>query len=1044
MSFSSGAPAHYTVVSRVRTFCESVFVDLAEDAQGTEYEILTLYPPKSDLALKAFHRQLNHRLPVFKNLNVPGLQNAVEAGYNEQQGCFFTVYEQMNEYNPDYELAIAEAIQLAETLKHLKTQNITGFWLTPDWLGYDKSNERVCICWPGWFEILLTIPDLSKDHLPANVLEWVANPAKNQRPNHQDDMYQLCNMLTYLEGDYSFDTLKYHGLSQNRTERYKSYPDLIDGLKQLQEKLEPSDRELFFVQTKPEDRESFAPILEDMNIRTHLCVDAELSANKRCVKGKFTTPNWSGLFELDKSRNYIFIPYSSCRHHPNNSLHKDKNTFHADYEFVLFNPSSHNRRGNTEQVNAQELLTFKNKLAIRHRSQSELYKEWKTLPANEKKFTEEEAILCSYQKVEQPQGKKMPDVLEFLLCDELPHLEKIKLWKDSRTPVCVKVDSDRGNDYLTIGTIRDYNEKNRLLTIANLKCRIADLPESGKLEKDVRMEIIPFVKQMEACEAFQNARVRNPQLCSILTTPQDARFPAVPLPNIKGFESSLCNPKLKNDPAQLEAVLGALDHKPVYLIQGPPGTGKTTVIVELIQQLVRQNPMVRILVVSQSNMAVDNVLKRLIKTSVSFIRLASDYAIDNGKQDDVIKPHTYSAKLSRWSEHTIEASKQMLYSYRKQFTELEGIIKDWHSLVKNAQKATRNSTTQPDDFLLQYGSRQVNCLTAMLMQTQVVGSTCIHIVSSMYRSAELKFDFVIMDESSKATPAETLVPLSLGRNIILIGDHKQLPPVITQEEAIIEGIREELEDQGLDMNKTFGVSLFERLIKAFEKDPDKQGYVSCLNIQYRMPKQIGDLVSKHFYNGKLTTGGDEQARAHGIAFRKETAALFVDTSGHENPHDNDNPVKRQNACNVKVIQGILTELNKRLKGKKFTVGIIAAYRGQVEALNRAVKRDEYPNLTLDINTVDSFQGSERDVIIYDVVKSSRGQSNIGFQKDYRRLNVAMSRAQKLLLMVGDRKYLLERARFEPEGDFQEFKLRSIVQELVSQGYATTNFADFIL
>ncbi|MBK8657513.1 MAG: hypothetical protein IPN22_01185 [Bacteroidetes bacterium] len=153
--------------------------------------------------------------------------------------------------------------------------------------------------------------------------------------------------------------------------------------------------------------------------------------------------------------------------------------------------------------------------------------------------------------------------------------------------------------------------------------------------------------------------------------------------------------------------------------------------------------------------------------------------------------------------------------------------------------------------MLNDGSNEIDLRTAFVKSVNVIGATCIHIASSQYSKINFRFDFVIMDESSKASPAENLVPINMGHNIVLIGDHKQLPPVITREEAVKQKVKERLEDNGLDIEKEFGESLFEKLITEFEANENLQGFIKMLDIQYRMPRQIGNLISRFFYDSKL-------------------------------------------------------------------------------------------------------------------------------------------------------------------------------------------------
>jgi superfamily I DNA and/or RNA helicase len=328
-----------------------------------------------------------------------------------------------------------------------------------------------------------------------------------------------------------------------------------------------------------------------------------------------------------------------------------------------------------------------------------------------------------------------------------------------------------------------------------------------------------------------------------------------------------------------------------------------------------------------------------------------------------------------------------------------------------------------------------------------------------------------MDESSKATAAEVLVPIGMAQNVVLLGDHKQLPPVITREEAVKTKIKKKLEDNGLDFDKEFGDSLFEQLILAFEGNPNLESNIKMLDVQYRMPKQIGSLISKYFYDGKLKNPSLEVIpnydtnKSHFLNFKKDTSIVFVSTSKRDNPHDNDNKFNRSNAMNCTVIKETLTQLNTLYKDnlqreKPLTIGIIAGYRGQVNLLQKEINLSKYGNFikkldTLDsngapqtenlitINTVDKFQGAECDIIIYDVVKSSKGSSTIGFLEDYRRINVAFSRVKRLLIVVGDSEYLLKRATLNPQSKFTDFKLQQITADLDEQGLIVHNLQDII-
>ena len=172
-----------------------------------------------------------------------------------------------------------------------------------------------------------------------------------------------------------------------------------------------------------------------------------------------------------------------------------------------------------------------------------------------------------------------------------------------------------------------------------------------------------------------------------------------------------------------------------------------------------------------------------------------------------------------------------------------------------------------------------------------------------------------------------------------------------------------------------------------------------------------------------------------------------DTSVHKNPSDNGNKHDRRNYCNARVIQETLQKLNSLYDGnldkdEPFNIGVIAGYRGQVNLLRNKIKCEKYSNFNskngdkakslIEINTVDKFQGSERDIIIYDIVRSDKSSSILGFLQDYRRINVALSRAKRLLIIVGDSEYILKRAKRYNDDRFKDLKLKNIVKELEEQ------------
>jgi len=595
------------------------------------------------------------------------------------------------------------------------------------------------------------------------------------------------------------------------------------------------------------------------------------------------------------------------------------------------------------------------------------------------------------------------------------------------------------------------------------------LPKEGNLSEDISMEVVPFIRQMEAIDAYERGDIADKSLLGILTTPEEYDPPVVkPMDDGDGYwvtsdieggqtepggdaESEQGGPgsiwvgtggaqffNNKLNKSQKEAVWYALQHK-LFFIQGPPGTGKTTVIVEMIRQILAKSRNARILICSQTNLAVDNVLERLPDNKredkhapIRKVRLASK---DTGITP-AVKGYWIDKRVKAWAKDVINRSKVAQENAGKmRDTGHEGkiikVIKKWRSFLGDTKSKNCQIRGNVEGGWLPLE-------TAYLRSMNVLGATCVHIASS--RNREIfgnTFDYHIIDEAGKATPGETMIPVVLAKHNVLIGDHKQLPPFVTREEEVWNKVRDELEDEGIeDPRQQFGESLFEKLISA-------KSMASCqkmLDTQRRMPKQIGDMISKYFYGGELISPEDEEyklSKKFDLPLKGATSLVFVDTSGKEERHDNGQKKRRENHCNADVVIDTLCCLDRRLKeagiSPKIDIAVIAGYKGQVELLKKRVKREKFRGITVDVNTIDGFQGRENTVVIYDIVRSSsRKRDYIGFLDDPRRLNVALSRAQKLLIIVGDADYLINRALPMPDINPNPEAVRPILGEIAKE------------
>ncbi|WP_265049746.1 AAA domain-containing protein [Riemerella anatipestifer] len=664
-----------------------------------------------------------------------------------------------------------------------------------------------------------------------------------------------------------------------------------------------------------------------MNENVWFLVENKLSDRKEQITGQFSTNTWNGRFFIDE-QGYIFIPFNGCRSVKNDRMIKNGNSFLSQFSFsqstANFNCLSFFKGKFNEQ----------NRLAEFNKMKKQSVKLWQTLLDKEREYIEETAFKAKFKSRETTTNGSN---IKFQLI-EVSDKSWVRLKELKNEGVILFIDDQK------IGKILDFHPKENFITIKDAFCNIDEISESGELIEDVRQETSPFKKQVEACKKFEKTDVVNPALCSILATPETTAMPNnsyLQTWEFENFRDEVFNSNLKNDDTQREAVLEALHHKPVYLIQGPPGAGKITVIVELIRQLIKRQKDVKILVTSQSNLAVDNVLEKLDEINqkeeadLLFMRLASENTLEKENIRTTILPHMFENKLKNWVTETEQRAKnyfsehfstqqkhknliefydfyslldkendwnkfnnrlRMSQNYLKQlfenakdfkevkkifekelgseFLKLKNIQRDWFAFLGGV---TVEDGKDRKKSMLNNGSTEIDFLTAMMLQTNIMGATCIHIASSKYSKVNFRFDYVIMDESSKASPAETLVPINMGQNIILLGDHNQLPPVVTREEAVKKNVKTELEDNGLDFEKAFGESLFEKLIKAFEADESKQNYIKMLDIQYRMPKQVGSLISKYFYDSKLKNPETsiipdyDKQKHHELTLKKDTS-----------------------------------------------------------------------------------------------------------------------------------------------------------------------------
>lgn len=413
--------------------------------------------------------------------------------------------------------------------------------------------------------------------------------------------------------------------------------------------------------------------------------------------------------------------------------------------------------------------------------------------------------------------------------------------------------------------------------------------------------------------------------------------------------------------SQKEAIHNVSKTEDFAIIHGPPGTGKTTTIVQLVRKLVKEEK--RILVCAPSNNAVDLLAYLLHDVGLNVLRIGNVSKIDN----DTV--HLTLAEKSRshpdWKQIKkikIEAEEALYQAkqYKRSFGEKER--NDRKTMYREA-KELKAWARDLEDRLMEN----------LVDEAQVV---CTTLIGAAHKSiGHLKFKTVVIDEASQALEPECWHVILKAERCVLVGDHKQLAPVVKSPKAI---------DKGLDK------TLLETL-------KGNIPYDALLNTQYRMHPEILAFSNKRFYAEQLQSASVVSNRT----LPNDTEPfVFIDTSGCG--FDEQFTEKARSYSNPEEFY-ILREyiLLQKEKQMGHSIGIISPYSGQVKWMKDYVAQDEeLKALEMDIGTIDGFQGQERDIIYISLVRSNI-QGNIGFLSDERRLNVAMTRAKKKLVIIGD-------------------------------------------
>lgn len=425
---------------------------------------------------------------------------------------------------------------------------------------------------------------------------------------------------------------------------------------------------------------------------------------------------------------------------------------------------------------------------------------------------------------------------------------------------------------------------------------------------------------------------------------------------------------------QEKAVNKVLYAKDVAIVHGPPGTGKTTTLVEAINETLRRES--QVLVCAQSNMAVDWISEKLVDRGIHVLRIGNPSRVN-----DKMLSFTYERRFESHPDYPD------LWSIRKAIRELQGAKRrgtdQWHQKMDRLRSRATELEIRINEDL--FNSAHVVACTLVGSSTRLLDGK--------------RFSTLFIDEAAQALEAACLIPMRRAGRLILAGDHCQLPPTVKSYEAMKAGL---------------GKSLMERLV---ENHPEA---VTLLSMQYRMNEYIMRFSSDWFYGGSMVAAPEVKFR--GI-LDYDSAIDWIDTdqlslsiSDDDGEDISEKEFKESLAGNsfgrinkdeaqltLLTLQNYIQKIGKdRFLEERIDVGVISPYRAQVQYLRRLIKRLSFfrpfrKNISVD--TVDGFQGQERDVIMISMVRSN-DDGNIGFLRDLRRMNVAMTRARMKLIIIG--------------------------------------------
>ena len=521
-------------------------------------------------------------------------------------------------------------------------------------------------------------------------------------------------------------------------------------------------------------------------------------------------------------------------------------------------------------------------------------------------------------------------------------------------PACfftMKRDPKTGKDsihYLSFTTTVSYAEQDRMVVALPDSGRIVDLQRQEAIGIQLFFDETSYRLMFDALDRVTRAKTgRLAALRDIFYTKAPAQrftFDPIRFPWL--------------NPSQEHAVNEVLRAKDVAIVHGPPGTGKTTTLVEAIYETLRRES--QVLVCAQSNMAVDWISEKLVDRGVAVLRIGNPTRVN-----DKMLSFTYERRFESHPDYP------QLWSIRKAIRELR------------SQKKRPDSWHQKMDRLKSRATElELRIRSSLFGEARVVACTLTGAANRVLEGE--KYSTLFIDEAAQALEAACWIAIRKAGRVVFAGDHCQLPPTVKSIAALKGGL---------------GKTLMERIVE------QKPQVVTLLKVQYRMNEQIMHFSSDYFYHGEVETAPEVSHR--GI-LDYDVPMMWIDTADVDGKEEfvgeSFGRINRAEAeLTLHTLELYFQKIGKqRILDESIDVGIISPYRAQVQLLRKMIRAREffrpYRHL-ISVNTVDGFQGQERDVVLISLVRSNEG-GDIGFLRDLRRMNVAITRARMKLIILG--------------------------------------------